>query len=83
MRLVLIYIKAAIMLNVNIGFLVVQNLLPGQKTQYEVGAHILSSLSFLANCASVFSGFFLVRQTPRDPTAQKLVRRVSLKYNEF
>jgi hypothetical protein len=63
---------AAIMLNVNIGFLAVQNLLPGQSTHYEVGAHILSSLSFLANCASVFSGFFLVRQTPRDPTAQKL-----------
>lgn len=71
------------MLNVNIGFLAIQTMLPGQNTHYEVGARMLSSLSFLANCGSVFSGFFLVRQTPRDPTAHKLVFGILLQYNEF
>jgi hypothetical protein len=46
--------------------------MPSHSTHDKTAAYILNSLSFIANFSSILSGLCLMRQTPRDPSANKL-----------
>jgi len=63
---------ACIMLNVDIAFIAAQSVLPSHSTHDKTATYIFNSLSFVANFSSILSGLYLVRQTPRDPSANKL-----------